>query len=374
MPIPDTYRYPLDTTGVHPDNLVRDEEHTLSGINGDNYYVIFPRVGPFFQTGVVIRHPITDEPLEVGKDYIFTHTLEQLSIELNRNVSVSITLLDRTLNGTLVIEYQTLGGEYQIDQNLLLKELSEMVLFIDTRTFDEIYNTPEAYPSIDHTVDAEDLTGMSEVVEAVDRLTDAISGNYPGNHTHTVEQIIGLDEAITNMASNQGNHKFAPCEGLTVIDFTGSLCVLLPQFVVDTRVKVELCIISKELPCTLTVSGLVKSRLDSTYGDSWEEGKVRFTGTEHVKEAWLSYNEDNFPVIYLGDHVEWKDVHMVIQNVTIDSSIPQKYQKGWGLFTSNGVNGESINVERIEELDTLHRKVKMLSANTLFDKPIFDII
>jgi len=365
------YRYPYDPTGNSPDNLVENELHTLTTENGDNYKFIVPLNAPYFKDTLVVTHPSTSRILTAGVDYIHTHEYISAKHDLGECINGSITFLNKTISGTIYLNYQTLGGAHLYDTENLLVELSALLLTPDLRTWEDVSMIPDVFTPQQHVVFSSDLVGMSDVVEELKRLRLSITGFGEAYHVHEMAQINGLLIKLAQLTSNAGNHKLAPSNGYTVLNHTGSIGIVLPQFAVDTRVLVKFEILSENEPAQFEVSGLVRSKFDSQPNDTWKEARTRFVGHDFTRKSNLTYNDENHPVILLGKNFLWTDCHVVITSITIDSSIPVNYIAGWEVFLSTQSYGKNIRVREIAGLDGVKRYQRRLKLNALYGRPIF---
>ena len=65
-----TVTYPLDTSGVNPTNLVRNEVHTTTEAHFRDYYFIVPNFAPFFVDNFKLVH------LKDGNEYILEEDVD----------------------------------------------------------------------------------------------------------------------------------------------------------------------------------------------------------------------------------------------------------------------------------------------------------
>lgn len=169
------YTYDFDPTGTLLANKITDEQHVLSIPTGDaDFHFIIPHAAPFFAESVVVTLYPSGTVLTRGVDYDFSHYFLEASRATSKELYSSITIYDRQLSGTLAITYQTLGGEWAIDETQIADLLSNVVTNPRITTWEQIFQMPSQFPIIDHQWHLDDLVGASELIDAVDAITTAV--------------------------------------------------------------------------------------------------------------------------------------------------------------------------------------------------------
>lgn len=174
------YLYPLDLTGSQPSNTIRDEKHTVSPpsqITQSSFIVL--RACPFFAHNIVVKDGKgpTARVLNYGEDYILTHKSIALSMLTKKGVYASVMFKDRNYTGSVYVTYQTVGGEYNLDDYTIVEKLTRQKYIITHTSFDQIVGLPASFPNPPHQHDPIDLVGMGSVVEKIADLAAAIRGN-----------------------------------------------------------------------------------------------------------------------------------------------------------------------------------------------------
>lgn len=172
-------QYPFDPTGVNPANRVTGELQPLTGVGDRDYYYLIPNATPFFAESVSgvnfkdtsgVTHPLVE-----GVDYYLSHYFMGASRATGKPVYGSISILDKTLRGTLIIgAYQTVGGEWTVDSNKIAEVLAQLAVDPRTVTWEQVVGYPTIFPPIPHEWNLQDMVGMSAVVDAVNNVVDAI--------------------------------------------------------------------------------------------------------------------------------------------------------------------------------------------------------
>lgn len=221
MPI---INYAFDPTGVNPDNRVIDEVHTVSSPGWMDFYFIVPRYAPFFRNSLTITLVETGTALVEGVDWLPSHRFISASRGTLQPIYGSISFLNKTLSGVIKVSYQTLGGDWVLDETKILEIANNTNINPKTTTWEQVLDVPDvAFPPIDHMWAIDDMVGMSEVRQALDNIATAIlnSGGEGGvasdhildfNNPHqTTKAHVGLGNvsnyptATLNQALNPAN-------------------------------------------------------------------------------------------------------------------------------------------------------------------------
>lgn len=170
-------KYPFDPTGRLASNLVNGEQHALTGVTGHSFYFFIPQYAPFFEEGLIVTYKtLTGEtrPLVKGVDYYPSHYFLGASRSCNKPIYSSISILNRALVGTVTLRYQTLGGEWIKDANVISEVLADRIHNPRVTTWEQVVDQPALFPVIDHAWNLVDMVGMSKVVEAINLMSDKI--------------------------------------------------------------------------------------------------------------------------------------------------------------------------------------------------------
>lgn len=171
------YSYALDTTGQLPANLIVGETHTVTAVNDRTYHFIIPTFAPFHANSVRLAKKVngTLTPLVEGQDWQPSLQFQGASLATAHPIYGAISFTDLQFAGELVIErYQTLGGEYTLDVATMTRIIGEIVYNPRGLTWEQVTNLPKMFPPIDHPWQFSDLVGMSELLDSLNRMEDAI--------------------------------------------------------------------------------------------------------------------------------------------------------------------------------------------------------
>lgn len=203
MPFPLT-RYPLDKTGVSPDNLVKDEVHTLST---NQVRAVALDYGAFYRQGLVVYDHSTDKLLDYGTHYKFGELLQDLTLTIGEEVYALLLIMDPNVSSQVRVTYQCVGGDFQYNMNGVVS-LYETVMH-DNRPVDweNVLNKPAEYTPSIHNHLLEEVVGWEPVISAIERVGNAITlSNIPAFEYYTLwikGEIGRLKEEITSYADRE---------------------------------------------------------------------------------------------------------------------------------------------------------------------------
>lgn len=213
----DDLQYPFDPTGTMLANLVEGEQQILTPPNFRDYYFIVPKAAPFFADSMRITFKGLDNAqrtLIEGVDYYLTHWFISASRACAKSVYGSVTFLDKTMSGVVTLKYQTIGGIWVLQESEIAEILANQLLNPRITTWETIVDMPIAFPVIDHEWDLADMVGASGVVDAIDRITEAL--NESGGNAIT-EHIANKDNPhdVTKTQVGLGNVQNYPVASIT---------------------------------------------------------------------------------------------------------------------------------------------------------------
>lgn len=144
-------KYPVDETGVHPDNLIQSEKHAISPL----HRTIIPRQGYFYSNGLVAR--TANKVLVAGRDYRLDDLNDHLTKKTGKSIFASIIILDELLMGEVSITYQCYGTSDEFSQSYIAEMVKELN---DPKKIDFqfVTNKPDYYPPEPHTHPAREIT------------------------------------------------------------------------------------------------------------------------------------------------------------------------------------------------------------------------
>lgn len=170
MPLP-IVRYPLDPTGVNPDNRVTGEIHLL---NAKPIRALAPSFGPFFAQSVTVYDDSTNQLLIRGQDYQIVELLQEATVKFGKEICELILILNEAVSSTIRVSYQVLGGLFQNNASGVINMYETYIN--DNRPVDwlNVLNKPLQYPPTLHNHLLQDVYGFEPVVVALERIRNAI--------------------------------------------------------------------------------------------------------------------------------------------------------------------------------------------------------
>lgn len=207
--------YPLDTSGLATTNLVSNELQSVqppADINNATFIV--PRAAPFFIEGMEIYTGPnkTGTKLVENIDFFFAHKFVAGSVHLGRMLYGSIVFTNSNYTGNVYLNYQTLGGDFTIDDAGVVERITNL-LYRDIRfvTWDQIEGVPSAFPPDAHLHQVNDIKTMDDINEALLSIASALIGETGGTGTESqafaliVAHLSNTTSAHTAAAVGLGN-------------------------------------------------------------------------------------------------------------------------------------------------------------------------
>ena len=175
--------YPFDPTAQAATNKITGEQQVITAVNFKDYHMVVPRYAPFHGDTVRVRRRNlqgTITTLTLGIDYYLGHHFYSASFNSAKPWYGSIYLLDRSLDGTILIDYQTVGGIWTIDLPTITQILADRLNNPLITTWEEVVDLPEKFPPIDHDWEIMDAVGMGDLVLSLASIEDALRDTGSG--------------------------------------------------------------------------------------------------------------------------------------------------------------------------------------------------
>lgn len=175
-------QYPFDPTGVAATNKVTETQSIRSRGTFDHYYII-PRSGPFYADSVKLRlypqganvnNPALGTDLHEGEHYNFGYHFAYASHTIGLPLYGAITFYDRTLEGQLRMEYQTVGDDWVLDDQKFAELLLNVAYNPRIANWEQVVELPREFPVVNHDFNIDDFVGMSEVVDELADIEKAL--------------------------------------------------------------------------------------------------------------------------------------------------------------------------------------------------------
>lgn len=171
MAVPRPVKYPLDYSGMSPNNLVTNEPHTLSA---QSKRVFVPKYGPFFTDGAVLVDLATGLPLAPRTQYLAIQLEEEASVEAGKEICSAVVVIDPTVSPNVVFTYQTLGGPLSYSIQAILDLIAALDLDSRPVTWAEIVGKPDRFPPSPHPHPLTDVYGWHKMFPALEAIERAI--------------------------------------------------------------------------------------------------------------------------------------------------------------------------------------------------------
>jgi hypothetical protein len=174
--------YPLDLTGTAASNLITNELHISTEQYIHNHYYIFPQYVSFYKSSLIVKvyNGSSWAALTPNVDYIFKAIHLNATRLSGHELYGFIELINPTVNQTVSLTYQTLGGSKQPNVDTLIntiiddyKDTPIYILDVLTTDFDPVIQTPT--PSFS---DYPNTKGELEVVEKLHDIANSIASGF----------------------------------------------------------------------------------------------------------------------------------------------------------------------------------------------------
>lgn len=174
-PIVKVPTYPVDMTGELASNLVT-ERVTLTTKNRDEFNIILPRCAPFFHDSVQIKKLDTEEVMTFGKDFYIGGIFEGITpyTKYNQQVGSIIVLLDQWVAGNYEIKYQTVGGDFILNETQFTQALKNAILNPLMVRWEDIHEKPIDFTPIKHYHPTDETNEYDDFINELGRVRQAL--------------------------------------------------------------------------------------------------------------------------------------------------------------------------------------------------------
>lgn len=193
--------YPLDTTGLASTNRIVGEAHTLTEINSTTYRVIIPEFAPFYLDNFILKYTDTLGSVLVlneGVDYNLALPYIGATRSIGKMLYGGITINTMLVDGTITIEYQTLGGDWTADSNFVLTKLAELVYNPRITSWDIVTNKLTLFPPINHSLAMDNVFGHEQLINAITQLSAMIVSGTPASQSLIAHLLDDANPHLTN--------------------------------------------------------------------------------------------------------------------------------------------------------------------------------
>lgn len=174
-----TIKYPLDTTGTNPANLVIGEIQTMPA---RTIRALALNYGAFYVESLVVTDTLTNLPLTRNVQYYATELYDVPSAKYGKEVCAILIITDSTVSNSVSVNYQAIGGEYSISTTAIVQQIANLNLDHRPVAWGALLSKPEAFPPSNHLHDLGDIYGFEYVVHALERIRAAIELGDSASH------------------------------------------------------------------------------------------------------------------------------------------------------------------------------------------------
>lgn len=198
--------YPLDTSGTASTNLISNEVHSVQPpSNTSQASFIIPRAAPFFLPSLeIFTGPNrSGSKLVVGVDYTIIYDFVAGTNYLGRALAGGVLFTNALYSGNVYLYYQTLGGDFTIDDTIRLEQLARK-LYSDVRftTWDQLDGVPSALPPDAHQHPVTDIKTLADVVTELQTIANVLIGSVTGSSSGDGAAALALVRQHLNATSN----------------------------------------------------------------------------------------------------------------------------------------------------------------------------
>ena len=183
------FAYPLDTSGSATSNLVVGERHTITPAGGNDFLFFVPRSGPYFLESISVVHVQSGNTLQMGVDWTPGWKFESATDSPPYpSIYGAIVVLNSTYIGSVLeLRYQTLGGQYTLNDTTLTTILANVAIDPRVATWENVTEVPGQFVADPHLHHITATMGYDSLVEVLRDFAAAYVANA-GSQTATLAQ------------------------------------------------------------------------------------------------------------------------------------------------------------------------------------------
>ncbi len=202
--------YPLDETGIAPDNLVTEYQSMVT-LTNDNR-IIVPNATPFFSGGLIVTHWPSGKELVENSDFYLGYRYRELENTLNLKLYGAIVITNVGLGGSFQLDYQTIGGNYIKPQPKVLEFLTNYLTNPRITDWENVLNKPPSYPVKEHTYSHVDHVNLDDVETSLLGIRDAIDLYAESMGSETFDELTSrledLEQSFIDSGLNEHQHDY----------------------------------------------------------------------------------------------------------------------------------------------------------------------
>lgn len=178
--MPTLLTYPFDPTGQAVSNRITGEQHPIQEANYRDYYYIVPTYAPFFENDVVITYTAVGGAQRVlvpDVDYYFALPYLGATRSIGVPLFGAISFNNSIVDGTITIDYRTLGGDWTTDPAVVLQNLATLMYNPRIALWDVVTDKPAIFPPINHLQNIDTIYGAQALIDALIMISNTIANS-----------------------------------------------------------------------------------------------------------------------------------------------------------------------------------------------------
>lgn len=192
-------RYPLDPTGISPDNLVVDEEHVLSNRPIKAFATNY---GGYFTESIIVKEKATQLELVKGVDYYCAELYAVPTAKYGKEICSVVVITNPSITSEVQVTYQALGGPWSTSSQAIIQMMENLNLDDRPVTWGNIIGKPSEFNPAHHLHDSGDIYGFEYIVAELERIRQAILMGDVASHDEIYRYI---DEAFSHLGDDVEN-------------------------------------------------------------------------------------------------------------------------------------------------------------------------
>lgn len=198
--------YPLDTSGSSITNKITNEQIDISPSSNRKYNYLVPNYAPFFASSfkLYIKEGASLILQAAGSTWNFAFHYQGASLGTAKPIYGGVLFLDPEFSATVVLEYQTLGGQYTLDDIEVITVDQRVSKDPRAHTWEEVAAVKTLFPPQTFPWQFSDMVSATQVRNSLDSIATAIINKAGAsaashltdyNNPHLVNKnLVGLDK------------------------------------------------------------------------------------------------------------------------------------------------------------------------------------
>lgn len=162
--------YPLDPTGVSPNNAVKGELHTFINKKARVFALNY---GAFYATSLKVTDKASGKPLTPNQ-FIIAYRVDFPSAKFNNEVAAIVVITDAAVGLQVLVDYQAVGGIYSYAGDLIAKTVKAALTANRSVHWPEMVQPQDTEPPNEYAMWPLERVGFEHATMALARLRDAI--------------------------------------------------------------------------------------------------------------------------------------------------------------------------------------------------------